>query len=126
MKKSILFLIFTIVVGLTSKAQVQISGNFMKSKASYTVYEMQKDSTFKEVLSVNNKRGYSATIEPNTYYVFKFTNKDNKTKYMRFYSYQNANVEIDVEFKTTKNAFVVVKNNRPHVKRTNEPLLVTR
>jgi hypothetical protein len=42
---------------------------------------------------------------------------------MKFISYQSGEIDLDVNFKTTKDAYVTIKNNKAYVKRTNEKLL---
>jgi len=113
-------------VTLTTKAQVIVSGKFVDAKATFRVYEMQEDSTFAEISAnlTNNakpKHRYAIELEENKVYVVKFINEDDKTKSMKFISYQSG--EIDLDFKTTKDAYVTIKNNKAYVKRTNEKLL---
>jgi hypothetical protein len=126
MKKSLIVMVAMLGVTLTTKAQVIVSGKFVDAKATFRVYEMQEDSTFAEISAnlTNNakpKHRYAIELEENKVYVVKFINEDDKTKSMKFISYQSG--EIDLDFKTTKDAYVTIKNNKAYVKRTNEKLL---
>ena len=116
-------------VTLTTKAQVIVSGKFLDDKATFRVYEMQEDSTFAEISSDRwgydkPKHKYAMELQENVTYIVKFTNTENKSKTMKFISYQSGDIDLDVNFKTPKNAYVTIKNNRAYVKRTNEELAV--
>jgi hypothetical protein len=128
MKKSLIVMVAMLGVTLTTKAQVIVSGKFVDAKATFRVYEMQEDSTFAEISAnlTNNakpKHRYAIELEENKVYVVKFINEDDKTKSMKFISYQSGEIDLDVNFKTTKDAYVTIKNNKAYVKRTNEKLL---
>ena len=112
-------------VTLVTKAQVLVSGKFVDDKAVCQIYEMQSDSSYCLLEATTKvKHKYLLKFEVNKIYLVKFTNKDNKSKTMRFISYQSGNIDLDVDFKTSKNAYVTIKNNKTYLKRTNEPLLV--
>jgi len=119
-------LILSVVLCLTlkSNAQVVVSGNFLKSKATFVVYEMEKDSTYSIIQSSKKvKRGYTLDFEENKIYLVKFTNEDNKVKAMKFISYESGYIDLDIEFSSPKNAYVTIKDGKPKVKKTSEPLL---
>jgi hypothetical protein len=119
-------LILSVVLCLTikSNAQVVVSGNFIKSKATFTVYEMEKDSTYSIIQnSTKVKRNYILELEDNKTYLVKFINKDNKVKAMRFISYEVGEIDLDIEFNSTKNAYITIKDGKAKVKRTSEQLL---
>ena len=116
-------------VAFTTKAQVIVSGKFVNDKATYQIYEMLEDSTFAEIStdrwSYNKaKSKYAIELEENVTYIVKFTNTENKSKTMKFISYQSGDIDLDVNFKVPQNAYVTIKNNKAYLKRTNEPLLV--
>jgi hypothetical protein len=119
-------LILSVVLCLTikSNAQVTVNGNFIKSKATFTVYEMEKDSTYSIIQnSTKVKRNYTLELEDNKTYLVKFINKDNKVKAMRFISYEVGEIDLDIEFNSTKNAYITIKDGKAKVKRTSEQLL---
>jgi hypothetical protein len=121
--KKIIIPFILIVLGTTiTKAQVEVSGKFIKEKGSYVVYEKQPDSSYNEIFSEINERDYLVELDTNKTYVFKFTNKENIVKYMTFISYQSKNVILDVEFMTTLNATVVIKNDKVYMKRINKEI----
>ena len=116
-------------VAFTTKAQVIVSGKFVDDKATYQLYEMQEDSTFAEI-SVDRwgydkpKHKYAMELQENVTYIVKFTNTENKSKTMKFIAYQSGDINLDVNFKIPKNAYVTIKNNKAYLKRTNEELAV--
>jgi hypothetical protein len=119
-------LILSVVLCLTikSNAQVIVSGNFIKSKATFTVYEMEKDSTYSIIQnSTKVKRNYTLELEDNKTYLVKFINKDNKVKAMKFISYEVGEIDLDIEFNSAKNAYITIKDGKAKVKRTSEQLL---
>ena len=119
-----LILIAVLCLTIKSNAQVNVSGKFLNSKATYTVYEMEEDSTYSLIKSTDKvKHKYSIDLEDNKTYIVKFTNEDNKVKSMRFISYDSGYIDLDVEFKSNKNAYVTIKDRKAKVKRTTEPLL---
>lgn len=120
MKKIIIPFIVIVLGTAVTKAQVQVSGKFIKEKGSYIVYEKQLDSSYNQVFSETNERDYLVELDTNKTYVFKFTNKESIVKYMTFISYQSKNVILDVEFKTTLNATVVIRNDKVYMKRINK------
>lgn len=119
-------LILSVVLCLTikSNAQVVVSGNFIKSKATFTVYEMEKDSTYSIIQnSTKVKRNYTLELEDNKTYLVKFISVDNKVKAMKFISYEIGEIDLDIEFSSSKNAYITIKDGKAKVKRTSEPLL---
>jgi hypothetical protein len=122
MKKIIIPFILIVLGTTVTKAQVEVSGKFIKEKGSYVVYEKQLDSSYNEIFSELNKRDYLVELDTNKMYVFKFTNKENIVKYMTFISHQSKDVILDVEFKTTLNATVIIKNDKVYMKRINKEI----
>jgi hypothetical protein len=119
-------LILSVVLCLTikSNAQVIVSGNFIKSKATFTVYEMEKDSTYSIIQnSTKVKRNYTLELEDNKTYLVKFISADNKVKAMKFISYEVGLIDLDIEFSSSKNAYITIKDGKAKVKRTSEQLL---
>jgi len=119
-------LILSVVLCLTikSNAQVIVSGNFLKSKATFTVYEMEKDSTYSIIQnSTKVKRNYTLELEDNKTYLVKFISADNKVKAMKFISYEVGEIDLDIEFSSSKNAYITIKDGKAKVKRTSEQLL---
>lgn len=119
-------LILSVVLCLTikSNAQVVVSGNFIKSKATFTVYEMEKDSTYSIIQnSTKVKRSYTLELEDNKTYLVKFISADNKVKAMKFISYEIGEIDLDIEFSSSKNAYITIKDGKAKVKRTSEQLL---
>ena len=119
-------LILSVVLCLTikSNAQVVVSGNFIKSKATFTVYEMEQDSTYSIIQnSTKVKRSYTLELEDNKTYLVKFISADNKVKAMRFISYEIGEIDLDIEFSSSKNAYITIKDGKAKVKRTSEQLL---
>ena len=119
-------LILSVVLCLTikSNAQVVVSGNFIKSKATFTVYEMEQDSTYSIIQnSTKVKRNYTLELEDNKTYLVKFISADNKVKAMRFISYEIGEIDLDIEFSSSKNAYITIKDGKAKVKRTSEQLL---
>lgn len=119
-------LILSVVLCLTikSNAQVIVSGNFIKSKATFTVYEMEQDSTYSIIQnSTKVKRNYTLELEDNKTYLVKFISADNKVKAMKFISYEVGLIDLDIEFSSSKNAYITIKDGKAKVKRTSEQLL---
>lgn len=128
MKKMIILMVAMLGVTLTTNAQVFVKGKFLNDKATLKIYEMQADSSFCEVANdrwdyTKAKRKYELELEQNVTYIVKFTNKDMVSKTMQFIAYQSGDIELDVEFKTKKNAYITIKNNRAYVKRTTDQLI---
>ena len=103
--KSIMIMLcfITTVNAAPKQPKALITGNFIsKSYVSYTLYEVQDNNDYKEVVTVANKRNYKVTFDVNVKYLLKFEDKIGKIKYLSFIAYDSANLIMDVDFKSDK------------------------
>jgi hypothetical protein len=130
MKKLILSAVISLVA-LTSQAQkvAYISGYFINQKiASYTLYELTNDNKYEEIQTTSanvTKRKYDIMFDVNKSYLIKFVAKDNTTKYMKLIAYDEADIDIDVDFNTTKSISLVYDGKKANIKKLTEPLVFT-
>ena len=127
MKKLILSAVISLVA-LTSQAQkvAFISGNFINSRvASYSLYQLNTENEYTLIKSVDNKRKFDVTFDVNTDYLVKFTTKDNKVKYMKLIAYDEIELDIDVDFNSTKSISLVYDGKKANIKKLTEPLVFT-
>jgi hypothetical protein len=130
MKKLILSAVISLVA-LTSQAQkvAYISGNFINQKiASYTLYELTSDNQYEEIKTSSanvTKRKYDIMFDVNKNYLIKFVAKDNTTKYMKLIAYDEADIDIDVDFNSKKSISLVYDGKKANIKKLTEPLVFT-
>lgn len=108
--KSIMIMLcfITTVNAAPRQPKALIAGNFIsKSYVSYTLYEVQDNNDYKEVVTVANKKNYKVTFDVNVKYLLKFEDKTGKIKYLSFIAYDSADLIMDVDFKSDKSINLV-------------------
>jgi hypothetical protein len=126
--KSIMILLIcfiTLNVNAAKQPEAFIEGVFLnQSSVSYTLYEVLDNNEYKIVTSAVSRRNYKIGFSLNKEYVLKFENKDGKIKYMSFIAYDNAEIIIDVDFKSNKSINLVYTGEETLITPINETLVL--
>lgn len=125
--KSIMILLcfITTVNAAPRQPKALIEGVFLtKSYVSYTLYEVQDNNNYKEVVSSVNRKNYKLTFDVNKKYLLKFEDKTGKIKYMSFIAYDSVDLIMDVDFKSDKSINLVYDGEETIITPIEEHLLI--
>jgi hypothetical protein len=125
--KSIMILLcfITTVNAAPRQPKALIEGVFLtKSYVSYTLYELQDNNDYKEVVTSVNRKNYKLTIDVNKKYLLKFEDKTGKIKYMSFIAYDSVDIIMDVDFKSNKSINLVYDGEETIITPIKEELVI--
>ena len=104
-KTKVIMLILTCIsmLSMYSKPRVTVEGNFLHQKhVSYTLYELEDNGTYKELISSHGRKAYSVQCNTKTTYLIKFVDKTQTVKYLEFRIDRVKDIVVDVDFSTNQ------------------------
>jgi hypothetical protein len=105
-KTKVIMLILTCisVLSMYSKPRViTVEGNFLHQKhVSYTLYELEDNGAYKELVSSHGRKMYSVKCNTKTTYLIKFVDKTQTIKYLELRIDRAKDIVIDIDFSTNQ------------------------